>query len=219
MIIGAGPGGLCTAIRLLQAGIRDFVILEQATGIGGTWWHNTYPGAECDVPAHLYSFSFEPKDDWVKPFATQPEIKAYLEHCFAKYQLASYLCLETEVRSARWQESPGRWRIETSRGEVVYAPIVVSAIGMFNQPHWADVPGLDQFEGTLFHSARWNHDHDLSGERVAAIGSAASATQFVPEIAKQAGQLYVFQRSANWVLPKQDDPFDDEALSAFQASA
>ncbi|MEE2665020.1 MAG: NAD(P)/FAD-dependent oxidoreductase [Myxococcota bacterium] len=219
MIIGAGPGGLCTAIRLLQAGIRDFVILEKAAGVGGTWWHNSYPGAECDVPSHLYSFSFEPKDDWVKPFSTQPEIKAYLEHCVAKYGLTPHLRLETEVRSAGWEDPPGRWRIETTAGEVVHAPIVVSAIGMFNEPHWANVPGLDRFEGTLFHSARWNHDHDLNGERVATIGSAASATQFVPEIAKQAGQLYVFQRSANWVLPKEDDPFDEEALGAFRADA
>jgi len=219
VIIGAGPGGLCTAIRLLEAGIRDFVILEKAAGIGGTWWHNTYPGAECDVPSHLYAFSFEPQYDWTKPFATQPEIKAYLEHCVAKYGLAPHLRLETEGRSARWEDPPGRWRIETTADEVIHAPIVVSAIGMFNEPHWADIPGLERFEGTIFHSARWNHDHDLDGEHVATIGSAASATQFVPEVAKQAEQLYVFQRSANWVLPKADDPFDQETIGAFRADA
>jgi cation diffusion facilitator CzcD-associated flavoprotein CzcO len=216
-VIGAGPGGLCSAIKLLEAGIDDFVILEQAQGVGGTWWHNSYPGAECDVPSHLYSFSFEPKPDWSKPYGRQPELKAYFEHCVEKYGLAPYIQLGTEVLSATWDMEASRWRLATSRGELE-AQVVISAMGMFNHPHWADIPGLDDFEGTLFHSARWDHDHDLRGRSVATIGSAASATQFVPEIAKQVERLYVFQRSANWVLPKEDDPFDEQALELFRSN-
>jgi cation diffusion facilitator CzcD-associated flavoprotein CzcO len=216
IVIGAGPGGLCTGIRLLEAGIRDFVILEKAPGVGGTWWHNRYPGAECDVPSHLYSFSFERKLDWRKPFATQPEIQAYLEHCAHEYGLEPHLQLATEVRRACWEDAASRWRVETTTGQVLHARVLVSAIGMFNEPWRPDLPGLGDFAGACFHSARWDHGHDPSGERIAVVGSAASATQLVPEVAKRAGRLHVFQRTANWVLPKEDEPFDDETLRRFR---
>lgn len=215
-VIGAGPGGICTGIRLREAGIDDFVILEKAGGVGGTWWHNRYPGAACDVQSHLYSFSFEPKLDWTRPYATQPEIQRYLEHCVAAYGLAPHLRLGTEVVAACWDEGGALWRLRTGGGDEVLATCVVGATGMFNELAWPDIPGLDTFAGTVFHSARWDHSHDLTGERVGVIGSAASAVQFVPAIAPTVGRLHVFQRTANWVMPKADEPFTDVQLRAFR---
>ncbi len=214
-IIGAGPGGLCAAIRLKNAGFSNVAIFERAAGVGGTWYHNRYPGAACDVQSHLYSFSFEQKRDWTRPYATQPEIKAYLEHCVAAYELEPHLRLGTGVTSATWDDDRSHWVLVTDGGERVEADIVVSGIGMFNDLHVPEIPGLADFAGTIFHSARWNHDHDLTGETVGVIGSAASAVQFVPEIAKQAGQVHLFQRTANWVLPKADTPYTTEEVERF----
>jgi len=214
-IIGAGPGGLCMAIALQKAGIDDFVILEKGSGVGGTWRHNTYPGLSCDVRSHLYSFSFEPKRDWTRPYPDQPEILEYLEQVAARHAIGPKLRTETEIRSARWDEERATWELLTSAGEPISARIVVSAMGMFNELHWPDIPGLGEFGGALFHSARWDHSHDLRGERVAVIGSAATAVQMIPEVAKLAGQLYVYQRSANWVLPKANDPFTREQIAHF----
>jgi cation diffusion facilitator CzcD-associated flavoprotein CzcO len=203
------------AIALEKAGIRDFVMLEKGSGVGGTWRHNTYPGLSCDVRSHLYSFSFEPKRDWTRPYPDQPEILAYLEQVAARHALGSHLRLETEVRSARWDEERAVWELLTDAGDRVEAQVVVSAMGMFNELRWPDIPGMREFRGTLFHAARWNHGHDLRGERVAVIGSAATAVQMIPEVAKLAGQLYVYQRSANWVLPKDNDPFSPEQIARF----
>ena len=214
VIIGAGPGGICTGVRLLEAGHDDFVILEQAPGIGGTWWHNRYPGAECDVKSHLYSFSFAPNPAWSRPYARQPEIKTYLEACVERFGLASHLRLNTQVHAVRWDDDRRVWLLRVGDGEDLEADVVVSAIGMFGAPVAPDIPGLDRFAGTLFHSARWNDDHDLTGDAVAVIGSAASAVQLIPEIAPTVGQLYVYQRSANWVTPKEDTPFSAEQLDA-----
>jgi cation diffusion facilitator CzcD-associated flavoprotein CzcO len=218
-IIGAGPGGICTGIRLLERGHRDFVIFEKAPGIGGTWWHNRYPGAECDIKSHLYSFSFAPNPSWTRAYARQPEIKAYLEECVERFGLAPHLRLGTEVRAARWDDADALWRLTVGDNEVVEAEVVVSALGMFGAPVAPDIPGLDRFTGTIFHSARWDDEHDLSGEAVAVIGSAASAVQLVPEIAPIVGQLDLYQRSANWVLPKEDDPFTAEQLDVFHRDA
>jgi cation diffusion facilitator CzcD-associated flavoprotein CzcO len=215
VIIGAGPGGLCMGIRLKEAGHDDFVIVDKAEGVGGTWWHNRYPGAACDVPSHLYSFSFEIKKDWTRPYATQPEIQRYFEHVVDRYALEPHLRLGVEVRGAYWDEECLLWRVVTTDGQELTADVVVSALGMFNDLNIPDIPGLDDFAGTTFHTARWPRDHDLSGERVAVIGSAASAVQLVPEVAKQAAQLHVFQRTANWVLPKDDTPFEPEALERY----
>jgi cation diffusion facilitator CzcD-associated flavoprotein CzcO len=217
VVIGAGPGGICTGIKLKQAGIENFVILEKGDGVGGTWFHNRYPGAACDVQSHLYSFSFEIKKDWLRPYATQPEILEYLEHCVAKYGLTSHIRLGTEVRGAYWDEECTLWRVVTEHGDEIAADVVISAIGMFNDLNFPDIPGLADFGGTMFHSARWDQNADLDGKAVAVIGSAASAVQFVPEIAKRAGQLTVFQRSANWVGPREDAPFTPEQLEAFQS--
>ncbi len=216
-IIGAGPGGICTGVRLLEAGYRDFVIMEKAPGIGGTWWHNRYPGAECDIKSHLYSFSFAPNPAWSRAYARQPEIRAYLEACVERFGLAPYLRLGTEVHAARWDDAGARWHLTVGDGEIVEADVVVSALGMFGAPVAPDIPGLDRFAGTMFHSARWDDDHDLTGESVAVIGSAASAVQLIPEIAPRVGALTVYQRSANWVSPKEDPPFTDEQLATFAA--
>lgn len=212
VIIGAGPGGLCTGIKLREAGYEDFVILEAADGVGGTWRHNTYPGAACDVASHLYSFSFELKRDWSRPYATQPEILEYFEHCGDAYGLEPHLRLRTPVRGAHWDDERLTWTVVTAAGERIEADVVVSAVGMFNGLNIPDIDGLDRFGGTLFHSARWRHDHDLAGEAVAVVGSAASAVQFVPEIAPQVCRLHVFQRSPQWVLPKADAPLTEEEL-------
>ncbi len=216
LIIGAGPGGMCTAIKLLEAGIKDFVILEKAEGVGGTWWHNRYPGAECDVKSHLYSFSFELKADWSRPFAGQPEILEYLEHVAEKFSIKPYIRFKHTVKSARWDDASGEWTVETTDGQLFRAPIVVSGMGMFNELTFPDVGGLDQFGGTLFHSARWDHGHDLTGKRVAVIGSAASAVQFVPEIADKTAALHLFQRTANWVAPKDDAPYTPAQLKVLR---
>ncbi len=217
-IIGAGPGGICTGYKLLEAGYHDFVILERATGVGGTWWHNRYPGAECDVRSHLYSFSFALNPDWSRPYAGQEEIRAYLEQCVERFGLEPHLRLGTAVRAAHWDDERSVWRLTLDPGDDLEADVVVSALGMFGAPVDPDIPGLDTFEGTRFHSARWDHDHDLTGEAVAVIGSAASAVQFVPEIAKDVGRLDLYQRSANWVLPKEDTPFTDAQLAEFRAN-
>lgn len=215
IVIGGGPGGICTAIKLREAGIEDFVILEKAAGPGGTWWHNRYPGAECDVKSHLYSFSFELKRDWSRPYAGQAEILEYMHHCVDKYGVEPHCRFEREVSAARWQEAEGRWEVETRDGETWYAPFMVSAMGMFNQLKWPDFQGLEDFGGTLFHSARWDHDSDLADKRIAVIGAAASAVQFVPEIAPAARQLYLYQRTANWVIPKEDEPYTPEELAHY----
>jgi cation diffusion facilitator CzcD-associated flavoprotein CzcO len=216
-IIGAGPGGLCMGIRLKGAGFERFEILEKAAGVGGTWYHNRYPGCACDIPSHLYSFSFEIKRDWSRPYAPQPEILAYLEQCAEKYGLLPHCRFGDAVRRARWDEAAARWMLELVSGRMVTADVVVSAIGMFNDVAVPDLPGLGSFAGTLFHSARWNRDHDLAGEIVGVIGSAASAVQLVPEIVKQARRVHLFQRSANWVLPKQDDPYTGRQLERFRS--
>ena len=215
-IIGAGPGGLCMGIRLKGAGIESFEILEKASGVGGTWYHNRYPGCACDVPSYLYSFSFEPKRDWSRPYAPQPEILAYFEHCAAKYGLLSHCRFGDAVEGARWDEARAHWTLELASGRSLEADVVVSALGLFNDVAVPDLPGLDSFGGTLFHSARWKLDHDLGGETVGVIGSAASAVQLVPEIVKQAKHVHLFQRTANWVAPKEDTPYTDEQLERFR---
>ena len=215
-VIGAGPGGLCAGIRLRQSGIDDFLILEKADGVGGTWWHNRYPGAECDVQSHLYSFSFEPKLDWSRPYAGQKEILAYLEHCADKYDLEGFIRFGDAVRTVRWDEASVSWTLATESGKTVRARVVVGAQGMFNEPAYPDIPDLERFPGVVFHSARWDHGHRLEGSRVAVIGSAASAVQFIPEIAPEVAELTVYQRTANWVLPKADTPFSDAELDHFR---
>jgi cation diffusion facilitator CzcD-associated flavoprotein CzcO len=206
-ILGAGVSGLCMGIQLKKAGIDSFTIFEKSERVGGTWNDNTYPGACCDVPSHFYSFSFEPNPDWSRAFSPQPEIQAYLERCADKYGLRPHLRFGVEIAGACFDERAGLWRIRTTAGEDITANVLVSGLGQLNLPHVPDLPGLADFAGVSFHSARWNHEHDLAGRRVAVIGNGASAIQFIPEIAKTAAKVTIFQRSANWIIPRNDRVF------------
>ena len=216
-IIGAGPGGLCAAIRLRQSGFENFTVLEKSSGVGGTWYHNRYPGCACDIPAELYSFSFAVNTEWSRPFARQPEILRYMEHCAETYGVLGHCRFNDAVRAARWDDEAACWTLSLESGTEVTADVVISALGMFNDVPMPDIEGLSSFEGTVIHSARWNWDHDLSGETVGIVGSAASAVQIAPEIAKEVSRLHVFQRTANWVLPKEDDPYTPEEIAARRA--
>jgi cation diffusion facilitator CzcD-associated flavoprotein CzcO len=204
-IVGSGFSGLGMAIRLRQAGIEDFVVLERADEIGGTWRDNSYPGCACDVPSHLYSFSFAPNPDWTSTFSSQPEIWAYLRACAERYGVMGHVRFGHEVRDAAWDDDAQRWRIETSRGSLT-AQALVLGTGPLSEPVIPDLPGLDSFEGTTFHSATWDHEHDLGGARVAVVGTGASAIQFVPKVQRRAGRLHVFQRTAPWIMPRPDRP-------------
>jgi cation diffusion facilitator CzcD-associated flavoprotein CzcO len=202
-IVGAGFSGLGAGARLLADGRTDFVILERAGAVGGTWRDNSYPGCACDVPSHLYSFSFAPNPRWTRSFSRQPEIWQYLEDLADARGLRPHLRLDTEVTQARWEPERSRWRLRTSRGELT-AQVLISAAGPLSEPAVPDIPGLADFPGEVFHSARWDHDADLSGRRVAVVGTGASAIQIVPQIQPQAGRLVLFQRTPAWVLPRRD---------------
>ncbi|MFE5329043.1 flavin-containing monooxygenase [Embleya sp. NPDC056575] len=215
VIIGAGFAGICMAIRLRRAGIEDFTVYEKADDVGGVWRDNTYPGAGCDIPSMLYSYSFAQRADWSRVFPEQHEILRYLHECAEKFGIRAHLALGTEVNAARWDETAAVWRIETSRGAAT-ARVLVSAVGQLNRPRHPDLPGLDSFAGTAFHSSRWRHDHDLNDRTVAVIGTGPSAVQFVPRIAGRVRRLYVFQRSANWVVPKPDRAYGRIAHRVFR---
>ncbi|MEV4251149.1 NAD(P)/FAD-dependent oxidoreductase [Streptosporangium canum] len=214
-IIGAGFGGLCMAIRLERAGIRSYTIFEKGPGVGGTWRDNTYPGAGCDIPSHLYSFSFERYASWTRRYPGQPEILGYLEMCADKYGLRPRIRLNTEVTAAAFDESLGRWRVRTAAGEQLF-DVVVSGVGQLNRPRLPDIPGMSSFGGAAFHSARWDHSQDLTGRRVAVIGNGSSAAQLIPRVAEVAGHVDVFQRTPNWVIPKPDAVFGETARTAFR---
>jgi cation diffusion facilitator CzcD-associated flavoprotein CzcO len=203
-IIGAGFGGIGMAIQLKKAGIESFTIFERAGEIGGTWRDNTYPGAACDVPSHVYSFSFEQSPSWSRVFAESGEIQGYLLGLVEKWGLRPHLRLDTEITSARFDEGAGTWSLTTSSGETSTARAVISAVGGLVDPTLPAIPGIDRFGGKLFHTARWNHDYDLRGKRVAVIGTGASAVQVVPSIAPRVAKLFVFQRTPAWVMPKHD---------------
>ncbi|HEY6652631.1 MAG TPA: alpha/beta hydrolase fold domain-containing protein [Solirubrobacterales bacterium] len=206
-IIGAGFGGIGLGMTLKRAGIGSFTIFEKADGIGGVWRDNTYPGAACDVPSHLYSFSFEPNPDWTRVYSPQPEILDYLERCVEKYGMAPNLRLGTEVTRAQFDERSGHWRIETNGGETVEADVLVSACGQLSRPALSRIEGAERFEGPIFHTARWDRDVELDGKHVAVIGTGASTIQVVPAIAPRVGRLDVYQRSAPYVMPKKDRPY------------
>ena len=204
VILGAGMSGLCMAVQLKKAGIHDFVMLEKSAGLGGTWWDNTYPGAHVDVPAPLYSFSFAPNPHWTRRFASAPEIQRYMQWVARRFGVSPHLRLNTALRDARFDEDTGLWHFTTHAGQRLRARHFVCSTGPLSQARWPDIPGLSDFKGKLLHSARWDHSADLSGQRVAVIGTGSTASQLIPPIAQQAAQLHVFQRTANWVLPRMD---------------
>ncbi len=214
-IVGAGFSGLGMAITLKRAGYDDFVVFEKGDRVGGVWRENSYPGAACDVPSHVYSYSFAHNPGWSRRFGPQAEILAYLEGCAQKFGVESHLRFGCEVRAAAFDEAAGRWRLELADGETCEADVLVTACGQLNVPAWPRILGLESFGGTLFHSARWEHDHDLSGERVAVIGTGASAIQFVPAIQPRVSRMHVFQRSAPWVMPKWDVGYRRAAREVF----
>jgi cation diffusion facilitator CzcD-associated flavoprotein CzcO len=209
-IVGSGFAGLGMAIRLRKAGIDDFAVLEKADDVGGTWRDNSYPGCACDVPSHLYSFSFAPNPEWTSTFSPQPEIWEYLRGCAQRYGVMAHIRFGHELLDASWDEDVQRWRLRTSRGHLT-AQALVLGTGPLSAPSIPDLPGLERFQGTTFHSARWDHDHDLDGERVAVIGTGASAIQFVPQIQPRVGRLHLIQRTAPWIMPR-----PDRALKAWE---
>ncbi|MFF0541411.1 flavin-containing monooxygenase [Nocardia thailandica] len=200
LIIGSGLSGVGTAVRLTQEGITDFLVLERSDDVGGTWRYNTYPGAGCDVPSHLYSYSFALNPDWSRSFSPQAEIHRYIRGVAERYGVLDKHLFGTEMTAARWDESAGQWEVQTTKGAFT-AEIVVSAAGVLAEPRLPDIKGISEFEGEIFHSARWNHDSDLTGKRVAVIGTGASAVQIVPSIAGRVARLDVYQRTATWVMP------------------
>lgn len=204
IIVGAGMSGLCMGIKLRERGIDDFLIVEKSPDVGGTWHDNTYPGASCDVPSVLYSYSFAPNPDWSHKFSPHDEIKAYFQRCARQFGLLPHLRLGVAVQRAEWQEADGCWLLTLADDETLRARALVSALGQLNVPSIPDLPGRERFAGHSFHSARWDHDCDLRGKRVAVIGNAASALQFIPHVAKQADRLYVYQRSANYIIRRND---------------
>jgi cyclohexanone monooxygenase len=217
LIIGGGFGGIGMAIRLKQAGVHDFVLLEKSSDVGGCWHDNTYPGAACDVPSHLYSYSFEPKPDWSRAFAPQAEIHAYLHRCVEKYHVGPHVRCQAEVATLRYLADQAVWEATTKTGQRLLARTVVTACGQLNQPLTPQVDGLADFAGPQFHSARWDHGVDLRGKTVAVIGTGASAIQFVPQIAQVAGQVQVFQRNAPYLLPKPDRAYPAWEKSLYAA--
>ncbi len=214
-IIGAGIGGLGLASRLLRDGERSVVLLEKEQAVGGTWRDNTYPGASCDVESHLYWYSFDEQPDWSRIYAFQPEIQANVEGFVEREGLAQHLRLGAEVQSARWDEGRARWLVTTTAGDEVEAQVLVTAWGQLNRPSFKGVPGRERFAGPSFHSARWDHDVDLTG-RVACVGNGASAVQLVPEVAETAAHLTIFQRTPNYHVPREDRPYDDAERERFR---
>jgi cation diffusion facilitator CzcD-associated flavoprotein CzcO len=207
-ILGAGFGGLGMAIRLKQAGIEDFVVLERDADVGGTWWANTYPGCQCDIPSHLYSYSFAPNPEWTRTYPLQEELGRYARDCAERFGVVGHVRLACEVIDAQWDEGESVWRIETTQGPFT-AEVLVSAQGFLSESKVPDLPGLDSFEGSAFHTAKWDHDTELAGKRVAVVGTGASAIQTVPAIQPVVGHLEVFQRTPPWVMPHRDRPITE----------
>ena len=215
IVVGAGVAGLAAAVKLERAGITDFAVLEKADRVGGTWRDNTYPGCGVDIPSALYSFSFNPNPGWTRLYASQSEILGYLEDTVVKFDLRRYLHLRTEMIEAAWSEHRRRWMVETTRGTYV-AQYIVLATGPINEPSIPPVDGLADFPGEVFHSARWDHEVELTGKRVAVIGTGASVAQFVPEIQPKVARLHIFQRTAPWVFPRLDLPIPAITRSMFR---
>jgi cation diffusion facilitator CzcD-associated flavoprotein CzcO len=215
VVIGAGFSGIGAAIKLDRAGFRDFVVLDEADGVGGTWHWNTYPGVAVDIPSFSYQFSFEKRSDWSRVYAPGRELKAYAEHCTDKYGVRDRIRLNTKVTGASFDEDANMWTIETG-GDSITARYVIVATGVFSQPKLPDIPGVESFEGSALHTARWDHSVELRGKRVGVVGTGASAIQVIPAIAPEVEQLTVFQRTPIWCLPKLDKPLSARARSVLR---
>jgi cation diffusion facilitator CzcD-associated flavoprotein CzcO len=215
-IVGAGFGGIGAAIELERAGLRDFAVLERAPEVGGTWFANSYPGCQCDVPSNLYSFSFARKPDWSRSYPEQGEILDYLRDCVRRFGVADRIHLRCEMQGSRWDEDHQRWRIETSRGGLA-ARFLICAPGLLSEPRIPAVPGLDDFEGATIHTARWGKGPDLRGRRVAGVGTGATAIQVVPYLQTEVDRLHVFQRTPPWVLPLVDRPVGERLKRLYGA--
>jgi cation diffusion facilitator CzcD-associated flavoprotein CzcO len=215
LILGAGFGGIGAAIKLRERGIDNIRILEKASGIGGTWWHNTYPGAACDIASHLYCYSFEPNPNWSRKYAPQPEIQAYIEHCADKYDVRRHIQLNAEVQRFVFEDDRGLWEAQLADGSRLLARHVIFATGGLHLPAFPDIPGMEDFTGPSMHSAQWDHSVDFSGKRVAVIGSAASAIQLIPEVAKVAAHVDVYQRTPNYIAPRNDRAFSEREKTRF----
>ncbi|MFV2177021.1 flavin-containing monooxygenase [Actinomadura sp. LOL_016] len=216
VIIGSGFAGLGMAIGLKKAGFNDFVILEKSEALGGTWHDNTYPGCACDVPSHMYSFSFELNPGWSRMFAPQPEIRSYMERTADKHRVREHIRFGADVESMEYDDAAKRWNVTLADGTVLTPKAIVSGIGALHIPAYPDLPGIERFQGTAFHSAEWDHSYDLTGKRVAVIGTGASAIQFVPQIAKRVEHLALFQRTPPWIQPKPDRKFPAPVRQAFE---
>ena len=214
-IVGTGFAGLCMAISLKKEGQNDFIVIERAASVGGTWRDNSYPGAACDVPSHLYSFSFEPNPDWSRKYPTQPELRAYLEDVASKHNLLPHIRFNSKFEGAVWDEAAQLWSITTSK-ETIRAKKLVCGNGGLAEPKLPDIKGVETFKGKTFHSSAWDHSYDLAGKRVAVIGTGASSIQFVPEIAAKVGRLDVYQRSPNWIIPRPDRAYSQREKNIFR---
>jgi cation diffusion facilitator CzcD-associated flavoprotein CzcO len=216
-VIGAGAGGIAMGVRLAKAGY-DFTIYEKSHDVGGTWLDNTYPGAACDVPSHLYCYSFAPNPRWSKTYADQPEILAYLRKVADDFGVRPHVRTGTTISEARWDDASQQWTLTSGQGATFTADVLVGALGMLNVPFVPDIPGAPQFRGRQFHSSRWDHSRSTAGERVASIGTGASAIQYVPRLAAEVQHLTVFQRTPIWVTPRMEGPYTPEQQERFARS-
>jgi cation diffusion facilitator CzcD-associated flavoprotein CzcO len=216
IVIGAGLGGVAAGVKLKKAGIGTFRLYERSASVGGTWWDNQYPGCEVDVGSYLYSYSFKQGFPWTRSHATQPELLRYVEEVVDEYGLRDHIQLGTAVVSATWDDSRHLYRVELGNGDVEECNVVISAVGFLNTPRYPDWPGLDSFEGPKFHTFRWEHEHDLTGKKVAIVGTGSTATQIVPVISSLVDRLYVFQREPGWIIPKGDRDYTREDLDKFR---
>lgn len=216
VIVGSGFSGIGMGVALRKAGRHDFIILEKAADVGGTWRENHYPGAACDVPSNMYSYSFEPNPNWSRSYSPQAEILEYIRHCARKYGVMPHLRFRQELQEARWSADEGLWHLATGSGERYTCRFLVSAVGGLSRPALPRVKGLQNFKGPMFHSADWQHDVSLDGKRVAVIGTGASAIQFVPQIQPRVGKLVLMQRTPPWIIPKVDVAIDDRVQTLFR---
>jgi cation diffusion facilitator CzcD-associated flavoprotein CzcO len=216
LIVGGGFSGLCMAIKLREAGMNSFLLIEKSDDIGGTWYDNRYPGCACDIPSHLYSFSFELSPDWSRMYPGQLEIHDYLKRCVERYELTPHMRLNTRFYEAIWDEAEGVWHASAGDGIRIRARVLVSGIGALHIPQYPRLKGIDSFSGPKFHSSNWNHNAELEGKNVAVVGTGASAIQFVPQIAPRAGKLYLFQRTPPWIVPRMDFSIQEKWKQRFR---